>query len=123
MAGLILIVDDSPQAAANLEIALAALGEVRVLKSGEEALHVMKRERAAALVTDLDMPAMSGLELIGQLRADSRFARLPIVVASGNTDPSSRETALDAGANAYFAKPYSPAALRSELVRLMEASR
>ena len=119
MRGFILIVEDTPQVAANLEIALMPLGEVRVAGNAEDALREANRGEVAAVVTDLELPAMSGYEFVERLRADTRFTQTPVVVASGSTDPGARQRSMQAGANAYFAKPYSPAELRRELERLL----
>ncbi len=121
---LILIVEDSPQMATNLEIALASLGgaEVRVADSGDAALQLLEAPDCgslAAVVTDLEMPVVDGYELIARLRANPRFASLPIIVSSGSVDPDAPGRAINAGANAYFAKPYSPAELRLKLETLL----
>lgn len=122
MSRLLLIVDDSPQMATNLEIALSSLPGVRfaVAGSGVEALRLLESVGgAAAVITDLDMPRMDGFELIERLRADPRYSRIPIIVASGSCDPDAPERARRLGANAYFVKPYSPAELKSRLEQLL----
>ncbi|MFN7921867.1 MAG: response regulator [Bryobacteraceae bacterium] len=121
----VLIVEDSPQMAANLEIALTAVDdvEVRVAESAVEALGVLEQGDApdfAAIVTDLEMPHMTGFELIERLRRNPRYHSTPIIVSSGSTDPDSPAKALRLGANAYFSKPYSPSELRKKLQRLLE---
>lgn len=125
MARLVLVVEDSPSVAANLEIALAAVEDLEVIiaRSGLEAIGMLEGNDApqvAAVITDLDMPKMDGFELISRLRANPRYARTPIIVSSGSTDPDSRGRALRLGANAYFAKPYSPLELCKLLVRLLQ---
>jgi len=75
-----------------------------------------------ALVTDLHLPLMDGFELIELLRSDSRTARLPIVVISGDSDPNTPERLYRLGANAYFGKPYSPAKVRQKVEQLLDAN-
>lgn len=120
----VLVVDDSPQVAANLEIALTAgTGlAVEVAASALEALTILRRNGASivALVTDLEMPAMDGFELIDLLRHDPRWAAMPIIVSSGTADPDAPGRAERLGANAYFAKPYSPMQLCRKLNSLLE---
>ena len=125
MPRFILIVDDSPQMAANLEIALSTLDglETRVVHSAVDALSEMSAlgcGAVAAVVTDLEMPRMNGFELIERLRADPRFGRRPIIVSSGSPDPDSPGRAARLGADAYFTKPYSPIELRRKLQKLLE---
>lgn len=73
-----------------------------------------------AVVTDLEMPQMSGYELIEHLRSDPRYSRLPIIVSSGSVDPDAPRRALRIGADAYFSKPYSPGELRQKLETLLK---
>jgi CheY-like chemotaxis protein len=53
------------------------------------------------------------------VRAEPRFARLPIVLISGDSDPLLPARALAQGADAFFPKPYSPAAVRRKLEQLL----
>ena len=64
---------------------------------------------------------MTGLELVARIREDPRFRSLPILVVSADTDPSTPARALGLGANAYFAKPFSPSAMRKKLEELIHA--
>jgi len=125
VARMILIVEDSPQMAINLEIALMSVDEaqIQVAPSGTEALRLLDmpgQPPLAAVVTDLEMPHMDGYELIERLRAEPRYSRLPIIVSSGSVDPDAPRRALRAGADAYFTKPYSPVELRQKLVTLLK---
>jgi len=124
----ILIVEDSPQMATNLEIALAGLDglDIRVAGSGAEALSLLDEPAVldvAAVVTDLEMPKLDGYELIERLRADPRFERLPIIVSSGSSDPDWPAKARRLGANACFLKPYSPLELKRRLKSLLEENK
>lgn len=122
-----LIVDDSQQAADNLEIALTASDadlDVRVAGSAQEALELLRLLgcNVRALITDLEMPRMNGYELIAQLRGEERWRKMPIIVLSGSTDPDAPQRVLREGADAFFAKPYSPKQLRQTLTTLLEGS-
>ena len=121
----VLIVEDEDSVAA-LEIALAALDGVTVLISsnGGDALELLRRpsSKIAAVVTDLRLPHMDGFELIKAIRADDRYARLPVIVVSGETSPELAERLRALGANAFFPKPYSPLEVRSTLKGLLHAS-
>jgi CheY-like chemotaxis protein len=123
MTRLVLIVDDSPQMAANLEIALMPLPgiEVAIAGCGREALRLIDAATLplAAVITDIEMPRMDGFELIERLRADPRRLHLPIVVVSGSCDAETPERARRLGADAYFCKPFSPAELRNKLEVLL----
>lgn len=120
----ILIVDDNPSSADTLELALMDLDgfETQTVPNGERAWRVIRDADAgglAAVITDLQMPAMDGFELIARIRADLRYARLPILVISANTDPSTMRRAHELGANVFLAKPWSSAKLHRRLEQLL----
>lgn len=121
MARTVLIVEDSDTSADTLEIALLSLPDVSVAHaaSGRKAWQLIQNEGVAAIVTDLHMPHMDGFELIERVRAAGGAARVPIIVISGDSDPGTPERVRRLGADAYFAKPYSPAAVRETLERLL----
>jgi CheY-like chemotaxis protein len=123
--GAILIVEDADTCRETLEVALAGSAGLAVVlaASGLEALRILHEEGRSvrAIVTDLNMPAMGGLELIRQVRANQSTAGIPIIVVSGEPDPRAPARALGAGADAYFSKPYSPAGVRQKLEQLLDA--
>jgi len=122
----VLIVEDAESCATTLEIALLAIPHIhiRVAPTARQALELLASagEKISALVTDLNMPAMDGFELIERVRADSRTARLPIVVISGDSDPRTPARLYRLGADAYFGKPYSPAQVRQKVEQLLDAN-
>ncbi|MBI4874818.1 MAG: response regulator [Acidobacteria bacterium] len=122
MPRLVLIADDSDQLAATIEIALSGFPELEVVSvsDGARAYQCLSRDTSVcALVTDLNMPRMDGFELIERLRSNDRLSRLPVIAVSGDTDPRTPSRVLALGADAYFAKPFSPAELRDTLARLI----
>ena len=120
---LILVVDDSEDCAATLDIALGAIAgwTVRAATTAEQALEVLETETVAAMITDLHLPAMDGLELVRRVRWDGRWTNIPILVISGDSDPATPERARRAGAAAFFGKPYSPVAVRQKVEELIDA--
>ena len=122
----VLIVEDAESCATTLEIALLEIPHihVRVTPTARQALELLASAggKICALVTDLNMPAMDGFELIKLVRSDSRTARLPIVVISGDSDPQTPARLDRLGANAYFGKPYSPAQVRQKVEQLLDAN-
>ena len=119
----ILIVEDSDTCAETLQIALESIPGLKtlVLQNLDAALAALRNEDYdnAALVTDLNMPRHDGFELIRVLRAEARYSRLPVLLISGDTDPHLPQHALARGADAFFSKPYSPAAVRRKLEQLL----
>jgi two-component system chemotaxis response regulator CheY len=122
----VLVVEDSENSAAMLEIALTGIPGVAVLltASAVEAMRILDAEdtRVQVIVTDLNMPHMDGFELIRRVRADRRLSNLPIIVVSADTDPSTPARIAQLGVDAFFPKPFSPAQVRRKLEQLLDGS-
>lgn len=120
----ILIVEDSDDVA-PLEIALSRLDHLSVLvvTNGRDALDFIRRNEGqmAALITDLHLPFLDGLDLISAVRSYPCNTHVPVIVISGDNDPAVRLRVYSLGANAFFTKPYSPAAIRRTLEGLLHA--
>lgn len=67
------------------------------------------------LITDWNMPEMNGLELVKKVRADGRFADLPIIMVTTEGGKAEVITALKAGVNNYIVKPFTPQVLKEKL--------
>lgn len=115
----VLIVEDVETCRDTLEVALMKVPNlsVRSVTTAEEALQWLAANEVSALLTDLRLPRMDGFALIEAVRA--RFNSLPIVVISGDSDPKIPAHVAGLGVNAYFAKPYSPAAVLHKLEELI----
>lgn len=121
----VMIVDDSKDCSETLELALHGLKDVRIViaASAEEALERLASGDVAALITDLHLPHMDGLHLLSTLRTRNNDHYTPVLVISGDSDPRTPARVLEAGAEAFFLKPYSPAAVRRKIVELLVAGR
>ena len=118
----VLIVEDSENSAAMLEIAFLGIPGVSVLMapSAVEALRILDGSGAVrVMVTDLNMPRMDGYELIRRVRADQRLSGMPIIVVSADTDPATPQRIAALGVEAFFSKPFSPALVRRKLEQLL----
>ena len=123
-ARLVLLVDDTASSAAALELVLSGMPAiaVRTFANGEAAwsfLGSAEGSAVRAVITDLDMPLINGLELIRRIRSSAVYAALPILVVSGTTDPTEPQRALEAGADAFFPKPWSPGRVCATLEHLL----
>jgi DNA-binding response OmpR family regulator len=127
-ARLVVVVEDSSDCAETLQIALETLPGVEVRwcadARGFWGIPEFDLARVAAVVTDLHLahsaPAPSdGYDVIRGLRADARFATIPILLITGDSDPRVKDLALACGASAWFPKPYSPSAVRRKLEELL----
>src|SRR5436190_3138551 len=116
----LLVVDDD---ADTRELAAAALGMsgalVATVASAQDALTALEARTPDAIVADISMPGVSGYDLVRRLRADPRFAGLPIVALTAHGGADARDNALAAGFTAYMRKPYDPRALAALLAGLI----
>ena len=106
LAGRALVVDDSR---AIREAMTSMLGRegwiVDVAEDGARALQMTRQLRYDLVVTDLEMPELSGFELIAHLRKDERFKTTPIVIITSRANPEHRRRARELGVRALVAKP------------------
>src|ERR1017187_1673814 len=124
MTRIVLIVEDTELCRDTLEVALMKLPNLSVqsVTTAEEALEWLDANDVCALVTDLHLPLMNGFELIEAGRGRPWRASLPILVISGDSDPRIPPRVANLGANAFFGKPYSPAAVRHKLEQLIDGT-
>jgi DNA-binding response OmpR family regulator len=105
----ILVVDDDPDICSVLEFRLTSSGyDVLVENDGEAALAALEQEPVDLLLMDWMMPRMGGLEACLTLRADERFAALPVFMLTAKAQEADVQRGLAAGANDYIVKPFSP---------------
>jgi chemotaxis family two-component system response regulator PixH len=102
----IIIVEDEPDTA-EMFGEMMRLSGYNVIKTygGTTAIGLITREKPDAVVLDLMMPDLSGLEVLRFMRRDPRLERIPVVVVSAKSLPSDIKTGLDAGASVYLTKP------------------
>jgi CheY-like chemotaxis protein len=106
---MILIVDDDPAITTLLKMSFELEGHVvTTAGSGAEALELARRIHPAAMVVDVMMPEMDGLELVRQLRANPATADIPVVCCSARSLAADVEAGLAAGADDYVTKPCDP---------------
>ena len=101
----VLVADDSITVREVERQLLRRMGhDVEIAVDGVDAWNQLCRGRFDLLVTDVDMPRMNGIELVRAVRADPRFANLPVAIVSYKDRAEDRAAGLQAGANAYLTK-------------------
>ncbi|MFA6760415.1 MAG: response regulator [Sulfuricurvum sp.] len=118
----LLVVDDSSTMRRIIKNTLARLGHQDVLE-GENGIEgwnqLDKNSDISMLITDWNMPEMNGLELVKKVRADARFADMPIIMVTTEGGKTEVITALKAGVNNYIVKPFTPQVLKEKLAAVM----
>jgi PAS domain S-box-containing protein len=121
----ILVVDDDDFSRLVVQRCLPASSKASVASNGRDALEAARAAAFDAIVMDLDMPVMGGLEAVARIREMERESgrrRCTIIAASSHDDEATRLRSLKAGFDAYLEKPVSPDALRRLLGDLFLAS-
>jgi len=118
----ILIIDDSPTNLKLLRVLLLSEGfSVRSAVHAAQALAELERSVPDAILTDLQLPDMDGLELTRRIKADPRFATVPVVAVTAFAMVADRQQALAVGCADYISKPIDtrllPGLLRGLLAR------
>jgi two-component system chemotaxis sensor kinase CheA len=101
----ILVAEDSITARTLLKNILESAGyRVKTAVDGAEAFGVLASESFDLVVSDVEMPRMSGFDLTAKIRADKRLSSLPVVLVTALDSRQDRERGVDVGANAYIVK-------------------
>jgi len=102
----IIIVEDEPDTA-EMFAEMMRLSGYTVLKSygGTPAISLISREKPDAVVLDVMMPDLSGLEVLRFIRRDPRLENIPVIVVSAKSLPADIKEGLEAGASVYLSKP------------------
>lgn len=105
----LLVVDDEPMTRKMLERIFGSKFQVVAHENAQDALDwLLKNPSVSCIITDLNMPQMSGKELLQKVRQNPRLSYLPFVIISGNEGSSIRIECLEAGADDYIEKPFNP---------------
>ncbi len=109
-----LTVDDSKTMRDMVSFTLKGAGfDVLEAEDGQNALSVLGGDKVDVIITDLNMPNMNGLELIGKLRADPVHKFTPILMLTTEGDAAKKEEGKAAGATGWIVKPFNPEKLVS----------
>jgi len=118
----ILVVDDFSTMRRIIKNLLRELGftDVDEADDGKTALPILKQGRIDFLITDWNMPGMSGIDLIRAVRADPNLAHIPVLMVTAEAKREQIITAAQAGVNGYVVKPFTAAVLKEKIDRIFE---
>jgi DNA-binding response OmpR family regulator len=116
----VLVVDDEPEAVELVAVNLKAAGlEVSTAADGDQALRKARELLPDAIVLDLMLPEVDGLEVCKILRRDGATASIPIIMLTAKAGEVDRVLGLELGADDYLTKPFSPRELVLRVKRLL----
>lgn len=117
MPGRILVVDDSPTDQQAMRRPLESSGyQVVSAANGVEARQMLERDTFDVILLDVIMPEQNGFQLCRELRRDSRFEKMPIIMVTSKDQPADRFWGMKQGATEYITKPFNAGEL-VEVVR------
>ena len=115
-----LVVDDLELMRAVTVNQLRGMGfdKIKVARHGAEALEMLRASKFDVVLSDWNMPVMSGLELLKILRADAKLAKLPFLMITAEAERQRIEEVISAGVSGLLVKPYNAGSLKARLERL-----
>lgn len=103
----VLAVEDHPELGSLMRRALGcAHVEVTIVRTGEEALKIVRQRSFDLILLDIGLPGMSGLDVCRQLQADKALQNIPIIFVSGETSKAYKHEAVRLGAVDFIEKPF-----------------
>jgi CheY-like chemotaxis protein len=112
----VLIVDDEPDNVGVLELVFRFhQASVRTAESGQRCLELLEHEKPSLLLIDIQMPVMSGYELLKRIREQARWCDFPIIAVSAHAMSGDSERAIAAGFDGYITKPVSAITLVDQI--------
>lgn len=120
----ILVVDDEPDVIELVRFNLENAGfDVISAESGDEALAKARQGSPDAVILDIMLPEIDGLEVCKLLRRDAATERLPIIMLTSKAGEVDRILGLEIGADDYLTKPFSPRELVLRVKKLLQRSK
>ncbi len=118
----ILVVDDFSTMRRIIKNLLRDLGFQNISEAddGKTALPILKQGGIEFLVTDWNMPGMTGIELIAEVRKDPNLAHIPILMVTAEAKREQIIAAAQAGVNGYVVKPFTATVLKEKIEKIFE---
>jgi two-component system chemotaxis response regulator CheY len=121
----ILVVDDMAAMRKILKTLLGQLGYKNVdeAEDGKQALEILKQNpnKYGLVITDWNMPNMTGIELVQAIRSDEQLKHLPILMVTAEAKKENVLMAIKAGVNNYIVKPFTAETLKEKLEKIFSS--
>lgn len=115
----LVIAEDSPHMLRLLEMTLRKAGHTWIAcASGDVALAAVQADKPDAVLLDVIMPVLDGLEVLAALKTDPATSGIPVIMLTARGHTLTKQQAEESGAAAFITKPYSPTELIATIERL-----
>lgn len=117
----VLVVDDFATMRRIVKGVLKQLGFVNIIEAedGSAALTELKKEKIGLIVSDWNMPNMSGLDLLKAVRGDEQFKRIPFIMVTAEGQKENVIEAVKSGVSNYIVKPFTPETFGEKLQKVI----
>jgi len=118
----ILVVDDFATMRKVVKNLLKQAGYENIVEAedGVAALRILKSQKVDLIISDWNMPNMSGLELLKAVRADSELSKMPFLMVTAEALQENVIAAVKAGVSNYIVKPFTAEVLNEKITKIME---
>ena len=116
----ILVVDDFQTMRRIIRNYLRQLGfnNVEEAEDGDVALEKLIETQFDFVITDLNMPKMTGIDLLKKIRAENNFKNIPVLIITAEAEKENVVQAAQAGVNDYIVKPFTPEVLQAKIEKI-----
>ncbi len=120
-----LVVDDMEGMRRILTNSLNQIGVKSVLTAvnGADAWRIMQAQPVDVVISDWNMPVMTGIDLLKKIRSSAQFVNLPVLMMTAETERHHVQIAIEAGVSGYMIKPFNVGALESKIKKVIEQPR
>ncbi|NJK29202.1 MAG: response regulator [Acaryochloris sp. SU_5_25] len=117
----ILIIDDEQaiQAVASLSLKMEANWQVLTANSGSEGIHKAEQEQPDAILLDVMMPIMDGIDTFKQLQQNPQTRSIPVILLTAKAQAAEQEQFYDLGVAGVITKPFNSLTLASQITQLL----
>jgi|GEM_PF-6341846 len=118
----VLLIEDNMEMSTLLRTMISREYNTITARHGEEALELCRKTRINAVVSDIMMPDMDGIQFLTEFRSIADFRKTPVIMLTGRTDTETKMESLSLGANDYIAKPFIPEELMARIRNIISIS-
>ena len=118
----ILVVDDMVTMRRIVKNILKQLGfaNVEEAENGQEALQKLQTDRYGFVVSDWNMPVMTGIDMLRAIRADEKLRTTPVLMVTAEAQQSNLVEAVQAGVSNYIVKPFTAEILQEKITKIFK---
>ena len=118
----VVLAEDDPDISLLVSRKLTAFGfDVQTVSDGRAAWRVIQEQRPSLVLLDIMMPGLTGVEVCRRMRSLPSTSDIPVILLTARAQQSDVQEGLDAGADDYFVKPFSPRALLERVEQFTSA--